>query len=57
MSERLSDIGGKVLAGLVLLVAGWILLKIVFGFLSWLFTIALAIVAVIAVLWALNRIL
>jgi hypothetical protein len=57
MSERLSDIGGKVLAGLVLLVAGWILLKIAFGFLSWLFTIVIAVAAIIAVLWALNRIL
>ena len=57
MSERLSDIGGKLLAGVVLVIAGWILLKIVFGFLSWAVTIVLAIAAVFAVIWALNRIL
>jgi hypothetical protein len=57
MSERLSDLGWKAVALVVLLVAGWILLKIVIGFLTWLVTIAIAIVAVIAVIWALNRIL
>ncbi|HEX8066370.1 MAG TPA: hypothetical protein VF520_07575 [Thermoleophilaceae bacterium] len=55
MTERLSDIGWKALAAIVLLVAGWILLKIVIGFLSWLFTIVIAIVAVVAVIWAINR--
>lgn len=55
MSERLSDIGWKAVAALVLLVAGWILLKMAIGFLSWLFTIVIAVVAVVAVLWALNR--
>lgn len=57
MSERLSDIGGKLLAGVILVIAAWILLKIVFGFISWALTVALAIAAVIAVVWALNRIL
>ena len=57
MSERLSDLGWKAVALVVLLVAGWILLKIVIGFLTWLATIAIAIVAVVAVIWALNRIL
>ncbi len=57
MSERLSDIGGKLLAGAVLLVAGWILLKFVLGLLTWLATVVIAIVAVVAVLWALNRLL
>jgi hypothetical protein len=55
MSERLSDIGGKLLAGAVLLIAAWILLKFVLGLLAWVATVAIAIVAVIAVLWALNR--
>jgi hypothetical protein len=55
MSERLSDIGGKLLAGAVLLIAAWILLKFVLGFLAWVATVVIAIVAVIAVLWALNR--
>ena len=55
MSERLSNIGGKLLAGLVLLVAGWILLKFVLGFLTWLATVVVVIVAIGAVLWAANR--
>jgi hypothetical protein len=55
MSERLSDIGGKLLAGAVLLIAGWILLKFVLGFVAWLATVAMVIIAVVAVLWALNR--
>ena len=57
MKERLSDLGWKAVALVVLLVAGWILLKIVIGFLSWVVTIVIAIAAIIAVLWALNRIL
>jgi hypothetical protein len=55
MSERLSDIGGKLLAGAVLLIAGWILLKFVLGFVAWLATVAMVIIAIVAVLWALNR--
>jgi hypothetical protein len=55
MSERLSDIGGKLLAGAILLIAGWILLKFVLGVLTWLATVVIAIIAVLAVLWALNR--
>ena len=55
MSERLSDIGGKLLAGAVLLVAGWILLKFVLGFVMWVATVVMVLVAVVAVLWALNR--
>ncbi len=57
MKERASNIGGKVLAAAVLLIAGWILLKFVLGFLTWLATVVIAILAVIAVLWALNRLL
>jgi hypothetical protein len=57
MSERLSDIGGKLLAGVVLLIAGWLLLKFVLGLLTWLATVVIAILAVVAVFWALNRLL
>ncbi len=57
MSERLSDIGGKLLAGAVLLIAGWIVLKFVIGAVMWLATVVIAIIAVIAVFWALNRLL
>ena len=55
MSERLSDIGGKLLAGAVLLIAGWILLKFVLGFLAWVATVVMVIIAVVAVIWALNK--
>ena len=57
MSERLEGIGGKLLAGAVLLIAGWILLKVVIGAVMWLATVVIAIAAAIAVLWALNRLL
>ena len=57
MSETLSNIGGKVLALVILLVAGWILLKIVIGVVAFVFWTVLAVVAVIAVIWALNRLL
>jgi hypothetical protein len=57
MSERLSNIGGKLLAGAVLLIAGWIILKFVLGLLTWLATVVIAILAIVAVFWALNRLL
>lgn len=57
MKETLSDLGGKLLALAVLLIAGWLLLKFVFGLIAWVATVAIAIAAVIAVLWALNRLL
>ncbi len=57
MSERLSDLGGKLLALVVLLIAGWLLLKFIIGVVTWLATVAVVIVAVFAVLWALNRLL
>ena len=56
-SESLSNLGGKALAVGVLLIAGWILLKIVIGVVTAVFWTVLAVVAVIAVIWALNRIL
>ena len=57
MSESLSNLGGKALAVLILLVAGWILLKVVIGVVTFVFWSVLAIVAVVAVIWALNRLL
>jgi hypothetical protein len=57
MSETLSNIGGKALALVILLVAGWILLKVVIGIVSFVFWTVIAVVAVIAVIWALNRLL
>jgi hypothetical protein len=57
MSETLSNLGGKALALAILLVAGWILLKLVIGVVTFVFWTVLGIVAVIAVIWALNRLL
>ena len=57
MSETLSNIGGKVLALVILLVAGWILLKIVIGVVTAVAWIVVAVLAVVAVIWALNRLL
>jgi hypothetical protein len=57
MSESLSNIGGKVLAVAVLLVAGWILLKVVLGVVAFVAWTVIAVLAVIAVIWALNKLL
>jgi hypothetical protein len=57
VSESLSNIAGKALAVGVLLVAGWILLKIVLGVVAFVAWTVVGILAVIAVLWAVNRLL
>jgi len=57
MSETLRDVGGKALAIVILLVAGWILLKIVIGVVTAVAWIVIAVLAVVAVIWALNRLL
>ena len=44
--------GRTVLAGLIVLVAVWILLKIVIGIVAALFVPIIAIVAIVAVVWA-----
>ena len=51
------DAAGNVLAVGVLLLAAFVLFKVVLGFLSFLAWVAIAVVAVVAVLWALNRLL
>ena len=57
MREAASDLGMKALAVAVLLVAAWILFKFVLGVLTGLAWIALLIGAVIAVIWALGKLL
>jgi hypothetical protein len=52
----LSNLGGKALAVGVLLIAAWVLIKIVIGVVAAVFWTVVAIAAVLAVLWALNRI-
>jgi hypothetical protein len=48
------SIGKTVLAGLVVLVAGYVLLKVVIGFAIFLATIVAVVLAIIAVIWALR---
>jgi hypothetical protein len=54
MGEAISDIARKGLAVLVLVVAAYILFKLVLGFVAAIAWIVIAIVAVIAVIWALR---
>jgi|GEM_PF-5268715 len=54
MAQRASDAGKKLLAIAVLLIAAWILLKIVIGFVATIAWIVVAVVAVIAILWAIR---
>ena len=47
----------RAIAVLVLLVAAWLLLKVVVGFVAWLATVVVVIVAAVAVIWALRVLL
>jgi hypothetical protein len=49
--------GRTVVAALVLLVAAWLLLHFILGILSFVFSTALLILAVVAVVWALRVLL
>ena len=49
---RSSSLLTKGLAAIVLLVAAWILLKVVIGFVSAIFWTVLTIAAILAVIWA-----
>jgi hypothetical protein len=49
--------GSTVVAALVLLVAAWLLLHFILGILSFLFSTALLVIAVVAVVWALRVLL
>jgi hypothetical protein len=58
MNESSSrSIGRTVVATLVLIVAAWLLLGFIIHIVSFVFTIAIAIVAVVAVVWALRILL
>lgn len=54
MGELARDTGKKALALGVLLLAAWLLFKIVLGFVTTLAWIAAALVAIVAVIWALR---
>jgi hypothetical protein len=56
MEERSSTgFGTKIIAGLVLALAAWLLLKIVIGIVAGLATTVAAIVLVVAIVWAFRQ--
>jgi hypothetical protein len=56
-TESKSSIGSRLVALLVLAVAAWVLFKIVIGTVVAIAWTAAAIIAVLAVLWAINKLL
>jgi hypothetical protein len=56
-TESGPSILSRVVALLVLLVAGWLILKLAIGFVAWLATVVVAIVAIAAVIWAVRVLL
>jgi hypothetical protein len=54
MGQTVSDLGRKALALLVLLLAAWILFKLVLGFVAAVAWIVIAVIAVAAVIWAVR---
>ena len=54
MGELATQTGRKVLAVGVLVVAGWVLFKIVLGFVTTVAWFAVVVLAVIGVIWALR---
>jgi hypothetical protein len=54
MGELASQAGRKLLAIVVLLVAAWVLFKLVLGFVAAIAWIAVVVLAVAAIIWALR---
>jgi hypothetical protein len=54
MGQLVADAGRKLLAVGVLVIAAYVLFKIVFGFVAAVAWIVIAVVAVVAVVWALG---
>ena len=54
MGEAISNAGRKVLAVAVLILAAWILFKVAFGFVAAMAWIAMVVLAIIAIVWALR---
>jgi len=50
--SRGPGLGAKLIAAVVLLLAGWILIKLVVGIIASVFWIVIAVIAVIAIAWA-----
>ena len=54
MREAAGDLGRKAIALLVLLVAAWVLFKVVLGVVAFLATIIVVVVAIAAIVWAIR---
>lgn len=54
MTERASQLARKLIAVLVLLVAAYVLFKLVLGFVAALAWVLVAVLAVVALVWALR---
>jgi hypothetical protein len=57
MREKGREIGGKLLALGVLLVVAFVLFKLVLGAVAFIAWLVVGVLAIAAVLWALNRVL
>ena len=57
MREAASDLGMKALALVVLLVAAWVLFKLVIGVVAAVAWIVVGVIALVAVVWALGWLL
>jgi hypothetical protein len=54
MRDAAGDLGRKALALLVLLIAAWILFKVVIGVVAALATIIVVVIAIAAIVWAIR---
>jgi hypothetical protein len=54
MRQAASDAGRKALALLVLLLAAWILFKVILGFVTAVAGIVVIVIAVVAIVWAIR---
>jgi hypothetical protein len=54
MAQAASDLGKKLLALAIILVATWVLLKMVIGLVMGLVWVIVAVMAVVAIVWALR---
>jgi hypothetical protein len=57
MKESAANLGTKAIALGVLLVAAWVLFKVVIGVVTAIAWTVVAVIAVVAVIWALTRLL
>ena len=57
MKSKVREMSGNLLAVAVLVLAAYVLFKLVLGFISAIAWALIAVVAVVGVLWALNRLL